>query len=240
MILALLTALLVQEENWNEVKFKSGTEEISARLSLPLGNGQFPAVIVIHEWWGLNDQIQGVASKLWKEGYVVLCVDLYRGKGTKDPAEAHELMRGLPEDRAVRDLRAAYGYLRSHRMVGDASKIGVVGFCMGGSYSLSLAVEEPGLAACVIYYGRLLTDKDKLGKVNAAVLGHFGDQDRGIPVESVREFEKTMKEAKKDVTVHIYKDAGHAFGNETGKAYHQESAEEAWKRTLEFLKGRLR
>jgi carboxymethylenebutenolidase len=219
-----------------DVKFKSGDEEISAYVARPKGDGPHPGVVVIQEWWGLNDQIRGVGDRLAKEGLLALCVDLYRGKVAKDRDEAHELMRGLPEDRAIRDLLAAVAYLKEQK----CPKIGSVGFCMGGSYSLSLALETPDLAASAIFYGRLLTDREKLGKLSAAVIGFFGDQDRGIPVESVRKFEGALKELNKNVTVHIYEGAGHAFANETGKQYHKESAEDAWKKLVDHLNQHLK
>ena len=141
------------------VSYKSDGETVSGFLVTPEGKGPFPAIVMIHEWWGLNDQVKGEAKKLAKEGYVVLAVDLYRGKVTTDPDEAHELLRGLPEDRAVRDLLAAVSYLKTLPNV-KKDKIGSIGWCMGGGYSLSLAVNSPDLASCVIYYGRLITDKD--------------------------------------------------------------------------------
>lgn len=236
---ALLLALaLCQDIETQNITLRSGNEDVGAFLAKPRGDGPFPAVIVIQEWWGLNEQIKGVAKKLAREGYVALAPDLYRGKVTSDPDEAHELMRGLPEDRALSDLKAAFQFLKGHTAV-KGKKIGSAGFCMGGSYSLSLAVEEPELAACVVYYGRLLTDRDRLGRIRAPLLGHFGATDRGIPVENVKQFEAALKELKKNVTVYVYEGAGHAFANETGKQYHKESAELAWGRTLEFLKRHL-
>jgi carboxymethylenebutenolidase len=233
-IMALLT--LAQDVEGSTVKYKSGDDEVSAFLVKPKGDGPFPGVIVIQEWWGLNDQIKGVGERLAKQGYAALCVDLYRGTVTKDPGEAHELMRGLPEDRAMHDLHAAFAYLKDTL---KCKKIGSVGFCMGGGYSLSLALEEPTLSACVVYYGRLLTDKGKLAKINAPILGFFGDQDRGIPVSDVRKFEAAMKDLKKDVTIHVYEGAGHAFFNESGKQYNKDAAEDSSKKMVEFFKSHL-
>ena len=121
------------------VSYPSGTDTVSSFLAKPDGPGPFPAVIVIHEWWGLNDQIKETAKKFAAEGYLALAVDLYRGRATANREEAHELMRGLPEDRAVRDLQAAVAYLASRKDV-RAKRIGSIGWCMGGGYSLSLAV----------------------------------------------------------------------------------------------------
>ncbi|MBI4461990.1 MAG: dienelactone hydrolase family protein, partial [Acidobacteria bacterium] len=112
------------------VRYASGNETVTGFLARPEGDGPFPAIVVIHEWWGLNDQVKGEAKKLAEQGYVALAVDLYRGRVASESDEAHELSRGLPEDRAVRDLKAAVSYLRSHRDVrGD--RIGSIGWCMG-------------------------------------------------------------------------------------------------------------
>ncbi len=222
------------------VSYKSGEETVSGFLVTPEGKGPFPAIVVIHEWWGLNDQVKGEAERLAKEGYVTLAVDLYRGKVTGDPEEAHELLRGLPEDRAVRDLVAAVSHLQTLPNV-KKDKIGSIGWCMGGGYSLSLAINSSELAGAVIYYGRLVTDKDQLKKINAPIIGFFGEEDRGIPVSSVKEFEQTMKELGKDVSVHIYPEAGHAFANEERpSSYNASAAKDAWEKALAFFEKHLK
>lgn len=220
------------------VSYKSDGETVSGFLVTPEGKGPFPAIIVIQEWWGLNDQIKNEARKLAKEGYVTLAVDLYRGKVTTDPEEAHELLRGLPEDRAVRDLLSAVSYLKTLPNV-KKDKIGSIGWCMGGGYSLSLAINSPDIAACVIYYGRLVTDKNQLGRINASVIGFFGDEDRGIPPSSVRAFEDDMKALGKDVIVDIYPGAGHAFANEEKPSYNPKAARDSWEKTLIFFNQKL-
>src|SRR5689334_18250258 len=159
-----------------QVTYKSGDENVNGVLYAPSGNGPFPAIVVIHEWWGLNDWVKEQASKLADQGYVTLAIDLYRGKVATTPEEAHEIMRGVPEDRANRDLLAATAYLRSLKNV-KPDKIGADGWCMGGGYSLDLAVNDPKLAADVINYGHLATESDTLKKINAPVLGNFGGKD---------------------------------------------------------------
>jgi len=217
------------------VTYPSGEEKVTGYLAVPPGKGPFPAVVVIHEWWGLNDWVKENARRFAGEGYVALAVDLYRGKVATDAELAHELSRGLPEDRATRDLVAAVTYLRSRADV-DKKKIGAIGWCMGGGYSLALALKQSDLRACVICYGRLVTDKAALSTMGASVLGIFGGQDRGIPVESVRQFEKTLKAAGKDVELHIYPNAGHAFMNPNNKAgYRQTDADDAWKHIDAFF-----
>src|SRR6516162_9921063 len=182
------------------VSYKSGDETVQAVLYTPHGNGPFPALIVIHEWWGLNDWVKEQASKLSDQGYVTLAVDLYRGKVAKTPDEAHEIMRGVPEDRAKRDLHAAFEFLASHSNV-RKERIGAIGWCMGGGYSLDVALQEPTLAATVINYGHLATDPDALKKINAPILGLFGAQDKGITPEDVQKFEQTMKQLGKKIEV---------------------------------------
>jgi carboxymethylenebutenolidase len=217
------------------VKIKSGDESINAYLAVPEKKGKHPAIIVIHEWWGMNDWVAEQADLLSKAGYVALAVDLYRGKVATEPEMAHELSRALPEDRALRDLKAAFEYLRKHTSV-HANKIGSIGWCMGGGLSLNLAVNEPRLKACVIYYGRLMTDENMLKRLNCPVLGNFGDQDRGIPVADVRAFEEKLKKLGKKVEIHIFAGAGHAFANRNNtRGYHADAAKKAWDFTIKFL-----
>ena len=222
------------------VTFQSGDETVSAYLALPEGGGARPALIVIHEWWGLNDWVREQARKFAEQGYVALAPDLYRGQATGDPAVAHELSRGMPQDRAIRDLKAAFDFLAARGDVNKA-KIGSVGWCMGGGFSLQLAVNEPRLAACVVNYGAMPTDGDDIQKIQAPVLGSFGAEDRGIKVDSVNAFEKAMKAAGKSIDVKIYEGAGHAFQNPNNKlGFRLNAAEDAWTRTLEFLNKNLK
>jgi carboxymethylenebutenolidase len=217
------------------VSYKSGDDTVQGMLFTPQGKGPFPAVIVIHEWWGLNDWVKQQASKLADEGYEALAIDLYRGKVAANPDEAHELMRGLPEDRANRDLSAAFAFLKTQSSV-RRDRIGSIGWCMGGGYSLDLALREPTLAAAVINYGHLATDSESLSKINAPLLGIFGAQDRGIPVEDVRKFEQSLKQMGKTVEIVIYPDAGHAFENQNNQsAYRPDDAKDAWKHIITFL-----
>src|SRR5689334_20887708 len=141
------------------VSYKSGDETVQGVLYTPAGKGPFPALIVIHEWLGLNDWVKEQGAKLADLGYVALAVDLYRGKVATTPEMAHEIMRGVPEDRAKRDLHAAMEFLKSQSNV-RKDRIGSIGWCMGGGYALDVALQEPDLAATVINYGRLATDKD--------------------------------------------------------------------------------
>jgi carboxymethylenebutenolidase len=218
-----------------QVSYKSGDESVRGMLYTPQGKGPFPALIVIHEWWGLDDWVKEQASKFADAGYVALAIDLYRGKVATTPDEAHELMRGVPEDRAGRDLRAAFDYLQSQKNV-KPGRIGSIGWCMGGGYSLDVALQEPTLAADVIHYGHLATDPENLKKINAPVFGVFGGQDKGITPDDVKKFEQAMKQLGKPIETKIYPDAGHAFENPVNKdRYRPADAADAWQRTLEFL-----
>ncbi|MGH9863037.1 MAG: dienelactone hydrolase family protein [Candidatus Acidiferrales bacterium] len=221
------------------VRYASGSETVEGYLVTPAGAGPFPAMVVIHEWWGLNDQVREEARKLAAEGYVALAVDLYRSRRASNPEEAHELSRGLPEDRARRDLGAAVAYLAERPDV-RRDRIGSIGWCMGGGYSLRLALDEPRLAAAIIYYGRLVTDEAELAQLRTPLLGLFGEDDRGIPAESVRAFEAALKKLGKPASITLYPGAGHAFANATRPSYRKEAAEDAWKETLAFLAENLK
>ena len=217
------------------VSYKSGDETVQGVLYTPSGKGPFPALVVIHELWGLNDWVKEQASKLADQGYVSLAVDLYRGKVATTPDMAHEIMRGVPEDRAKRDLHAAVEFLKSQPNV-KKDRIGAIGWCMGGGYSLDVALQEPDLAAAVINYGHLANDPEALKKINAAILGIFGGQDRGITPDDVHKFEQQLKQLGKKVEIKIYDDAGHAFENPNNKdGYRAADAADAWKRTVDFL-----
>ena len=222
------------------VSYKSGDETVQGVLYTPAGKGPFPAIIVIHEWWGLNDWVKDQASKLADQGYEALAIDLYRGKVATTPDMAHEIMRGVPEDRAKRDLHAAFGFLQSQPNV-KKDRIGAIGWCMGGGYSLDVALQEPTLAADVINYGHLATDAEALKKINAPILGLFGGQDQGIPPADVKKFGETLDKMGKKVEVKIYDDAGHAFENPNNKTgYRPDDATDAWKRTVDFLAANLK
>jgi len=240
LVFALVSGSALLAADPQEVMYKSGAEQVKAVSYMPTGEGPFPALIVIHEWYGLNDWVKQQASDLADQGYVTLAIDLYRGKLATSSDEAHELMRGLPEDRAARDLRAAFEYLEAQKSV-NPKRIGSIGWCMGGGYSLETALVQPRLAATVINYGRLVTDPASLKKITAPVLGIFGGKDRGIPVESVKAFESELKKLGKKVEIHIYPDAGHAFQNEHNKAgYRPEDAKDSRAKTLAFLQSTLK
>jgi carboxymethylenebutenolidase len=237
----LLAAARSQAAKTEEVTYKSGNDTVSGFLALPEGGGKHPALIVIHEWWGLNDWTKDKVRKFAGDGYVALAVDLYRGKTAEgDPDKAHQLMRGLPEDRAAADLKAAFDYLARRADV-DPARIGSIGWCMGGGYSLVTAIAEPRLAACVVYYGRLVTDAKTIEKIHAPILGSFGALDQGITPESVRDFEQAARSLGKSVDIKIYEGAGHGFASSKDpKVFRPDAARDADARTDSFLKRNLK
>ena len=195
-----------------------------------------PAVIMIHEWWGLNDNIRAVADRLAGEGYIVFAVDLYRGRTANTPGEAQILMRQVVEDpdAARENIRAAFDFVSQ---TAAAPRIGSLGWCFGGGWSLVTAeLFAEDLDAAVIYYGQVTDDEELLRPIAAPILGLFGAEDAGIKVASVKAFRDALKRLRKNFVVHIYPGVGHAFANPSGKNYDAAAAEDAWRRTLEFLK----
>ena len=193
-----------------------------------------PAIIVIHEWWGLNDNVRAMADRLAGEGYMVLAVDLYGGKTADSPDGARALMLDVVEDPAPAqdNIRAAYDFLTT----AGAPRIGSLGWCFGGGWSLNTAQLFPDeLDAAVIFYGQVTADEEKLRPINAPILGLFGADDTGIKVDSVEAFGASLERLRKDHEIHIYPGVGHAFANPTGTNYNAEAATDAWVRTLEFL-----
>ncbi len=235
-----LLAITAVAAEGHPVSYRSGDETIHGVLYLPQGKGPFPALVVVHEWWGLNEWVKQQASNLAHQGYAALAIDLYRGKVATTADEAHEIMRGVPEDRANRDLLAATAYLRTLTTV-DAKRMGSIGWCMGGGYAFDLAVLDPKLKVAVVNFGHLAADDSTLKKIHASVLGIFGGKDVGIPAADINKFEKQMKALDKKVEIHIFPDAGHAFENETNlKAYRKEDADNARKYTVDFLAKNLK
>jgi len=200
---------------------------------------KLPAVVMIHEWWGLNDNIKDMANELASEGYVVLAADLYNGEVATTPDKAMQLVSSVREnpEQAISNLQSAVQYLASLPNV-NSSRIASLGWCFGGGQSLQLALnsEQNPLAATVIYYGNLVNDTNELSKINWPVLGIFGDQDQSIPVESVNAFEQALNETGITNEIYIYPGVGHAFANPSGDNYAPAETVDAWEKTLAFLK----
>jgi carboxymethylenebutenolidase len=212
-----------------------GAAKLNGYLAVPQGKGPFAGLVVIHEWWGLNDQIRAATADLARAGYAALAVDLYRGTVTASADEAKKLAMGMDWSRGISDLQEAFRFLSGRSEV-RKGKVGSVGWCMGGGYSLGLALNQPDLAACVIYYGRLETDTAKLAKIGGPVLGFFGQDDASIPVAAVTGFESAMRKVGREVSVHVYPGAGHAFANPTRTdAYRPEATRDSWDKMMKFF-----
>jgi len=199
-----------------------------------------PGVVVIHEWWGLNDNIRAAARRLAGEGYTVLAVDLYGGKSATNPDSARQLMQsvaGNPEG-ALANVHAANTYLRSTR---HARKVGTLGWCFGGGWSLRAALfDADHVDAAVVYYGEPDLDLTHLSQLRAPLLGLYGGADQGIPVDKVRGMQGILDSLGKNVTIKIYEGAKHAFANPSGPAYDPGPADDAWQLTIQFLAKNLK
>jgi len=194
-----------------------------------------PAVIMIHEWWGLNDNIRSMADRLAGEGYIVFAIDLYAGEVARTPGEARALMMQVVEDpeSANENIKAAYRFVSE---TAGAPRIGSLGWCFGGGWSLNAARLFPDtLDASVIYYGQVTSDDELLRPIDVPILGLFAADDTGIKVASVEAFRDALERLRKNFEVHVYPGVGHAFANPTGRNYDAATAEDAWQRTLEFL-----
>jgi carboxymethylenebutenolidase len=237
-VLAMSAPLFAADEL---VTYESGKDHVVGFWARPEGKGPFPAVLVIHEWWGLDDFVKDQTRALAKEGYVALAVDLYRGKSTASQEEAHQLMMGLPEERAVQDIKAAIDFLAKHPGV-RKDAIGVIGWCMGGKYAWKAAVEDARVAAVVGYYGLPPQDAAAIKKIKAPVLGNFGGEDKGPSPDQAKAFEAALKKQGTPVDIKIYEGAGHAFANPANpwKGYREAAAKDAWERTLAFFDKHLK
>ncbi|MGF1535820.1 MAG: dienelactone hydrolase family protein [Elainellaceae cyanobacterium] len=202
--------------------------------------GPLPGLIVIQEWWGLNDNIRAMARRLADQGYAALAVDLYDDQVAETPDEARTLVQAALDNpsRLEDNLSQAYGYLEGEL---SASKIASIGWCFGGTWSLNTALLFPqSLDAAVIYYGGgITTERDRLQTLEMPIQGHFGMLDSNPSPETAKEFEAVLTELGKPVEVYLYEDAGHAFANPSGTRYNAQAAELAWERTTTFLKEHL-
>lgn len=212
-----------------------------ARPASAAVGARLPAVIVIHEWWGQNDNVRMMARRLAGEGYRVLAVDMYEGEDVaKNADEARALTQRVGQNPA-RALANLAGAARSLQERTGTERIGIMGWCFGGAWALQGALNLPDqFDAAVMYYGRVVTDRERLARLDAPLLGLFGAEDQGIPVAGVREMESTLRGLGKDVTIQVYEGAGHAFANPSGQSYRADVAQDAWMRTVAFLDARLK
>lgn len=209
-------------------------ENAQGFLARPKELRAYPGVVMVHEWWGLNEGIKDTAQELAAQGYIVLALDLYGGKSTEEPDEARGLVASINQEKALLNMQAAVLYLRYQQ---NAPIVGTIGWCFGGGQSLQLALSSvEGLAATVIYYGTpLVRDRLKLASIKGAVLGIFGDQDQVIPTAQVEEFKQGLQASNVSQEIYIYSGVGHAFANPYGTNYAPEATKDAWEKTLRFL-----
>jgi carboxymethylenebutenolidase len=226
------------------VEYRSGKDTVRGLLCRPAGEGPFPALVVVHGDFGLNDAIKGQARRLADRGYLALAVDLYRGEAPGDVTDAHILSRGLPEERVRADLKGATDSLTARPDV-RRDAVGIIGWDTGGGYALDAACADSRLRAVVNCGGRLTTDPDLLAPLQAPVLGIFAGKDAGFSPETVRQFEAAMTKAGKGVAgVHVYDECGPEFldpasPDGAGKAAADARAD-AWKHIETYLAGELK
>ncbi|WP_135303405.1 dienelactone hydrolase family protein [Haloarcula amylovorans] len=228
-------------ENLSAITAKNTTiNGTSGYLARPADNGSYPAVVMIHEWWGLNENIRHMADILAGHGYVVFAVDLYDGRVATNSSEAAQLsgeVRNNP-DEAVAKMSNATAGLRAHPNTTD--QVASLGWCFGGGQSLQLSLSDADLNATVIYYGTLTTNESTLRNIDGPVLGIFGAEDQVVPVESVREFNRVLDALGVEHEIYVYEGAGHAFANPSGESFQPEATRDAWSKTLRFLNETLR
>jgi len=241
MILAAALSIGAASASAGMIQATVAKQKLAGYLALPKGHGTHPAIVVVHEWWGLNDWVKQQCDSLAAHGYIAFGVDLYRGRVAKDEASAHQYMSGLAEDEGIATCRRAADYLRSRNDV-RAQAIGVIGWCMGGKYSIRLAAADPGIRACVMYYGAPINDPATIKGIQATILGNFGGDDQGPTPDQVQAFEKALQDAGKKADFKIYPGAPHAFANVNNPwgGYRPEAAKDAWGRTVAFLDENLK
>lgn len=238
----------VKNENNNSVAFSVGeytveTESINyfqnavGYLARPTTDGEFPAVVMIHEIFGPNDNVKEMAEKLASHGYVVLAVDLYDGKVASTIDEARSIRASFEQQQWTDNMNSAVAYLKERFGV---ESIGSIGWCFGGGQSLNLALNNPDMDATVIYYGQLVTDPSTLSNISWPVLGIFAGLDTGIPEETVREFESALNDLGIENEIIIYPGVNHAFANPSGDRYAPEESKDAWEKTLDFFEANLK
>lgn len=207
-------------------------------LSVPPGlAAPMPAVLIVHEWWGLNDNIRHYADRLASIGVAALAVDLYGGNIATTPEQASAYMKSVDPQVAIKILKAGADYLKDEPAI-KATKRGAIGFCFGGGWALQTALAVQDLDADVVYYGFVPTDEKELSPLKAPLLAFFGTQDQSIPKSQVDAFESTLKKLGKDVRIERY-DAGHAFANPSGPNYSSALSQKAWDETRAFFVDKL-
>jgi carboxymethylenebutenolidase len=212
-------------------------DNVSGYLAKPKASGDYPGVILIHEWWGLNDEIKGTVETLASHGYSVLAVDLFNGSVATTPEQARAQVSSLNQSIATANMKAALAYLRQNER---ANKTASMGWCFGGGQSMQLALSGEKLDATVIYYGSVVTDENQLKSIEWPVLGVFGDQDQVIPVSDVKSFNSSLDNLSIENEIYLYSGVGHAFANPSGANYAPNETKDAWNKTTTFLDKNLK
>ena len=222
-----------------EVEFQANGGTAPGYLAVP-ESGKGPGVIVLQEWWGLDDHIRSYCDRFAAEGFLALAPDLYRGETTEQPDEAEQKMMAMSMDQVEKDMRGAVDHLAEHEAY-DGSGLGSVGFCLGGGLSVWAATANPKVDAVVTYYYVMPHGKPDFSKVDAPVLGHFGTEDEFIPVDDAKALEQELTAAGADAKFEFYEGAGHAFANDHDRlgTYDKEKSDQAWGRTVDFLERHL-
>lgn len=220
-----------------KTKFAANGKEVNAFIAKPEGVSKAPAVIVIHEWWGLNPHTEDIAQRYAREGFIAIAADLYNGVTTKDPKEAGNLMSALKPEDGVESLKIVLDALRANP---EVSSVGVTGFCMGGTFALLLACHAK-VEASVPFYGDVPVDTTIIGKLGCPLLFIGGEKDQWITVEKMNRLDTALKQYSKPGEVRIYPGADHAFFNDTRpEVYSKADAEDAWKTVIAFFNQHLR
>ncbi len=215
------------------ITFK-GNGDAPGYLARPTAQGTYPGVVVIQEWWGIDDHIKSVTQRFAQKGFVALAPDLYRGKIAKEPNDAQRLMMTVQQDQALKDIQGAVDYLDQQDYV-SPHKAGVVGFCFGGGLAMMMSYKGTGIGAVVVFYGTVKPADADLQNVSVPVLGMYGDKDSNFTVEGINTWADKLKSYGKINQMVIYKGAGHAFFNDTRDSYRALAAQDAWKRTLDWF-----
>ncbi len=224
------------------VQYQSGKVGMKAFVAAPQATGKRPAIIIVQEWWGLTDHVKDIARRYAAEGYVAIAPDLYSRLGhalTTDAGEAGKLMNTLKQEDGLADLNATVGYLKSAPEV-DATKIGITGFCMGGSYALMLPCINSEIKAAVPFYGQVPNPDTPIQKLACPILYIYGEDDGWITKADVQRLAAALKKYNKPGEIKTYPGAPHAFFRDTDPSvYRPEAAKDAWARTKAFFKQHL-
>lgn len=222
-----------------DVEFPTSAGAAPGYLAAPAGE-HGPAVIVLQEWWGVDEHIRSICDRLAAEGFYALAPDLFRGETTTQPSEAEQKMMALSMSEVEAEMCGAADYLKTLPGV-EGPGVGAVGFCLGGGLAVWAAATCPQITAAVSYYYVMPHGRPDFAGIHGPVLGHFGTADAFVPVDDAKALEAELRDAGVDVTFHFYENAGHAFFNDTNRlgTYDEDLARTSWERTVSFLRSAL-